>query len=238
MLPRRPLLAAAVLSLAACGGGGSSTDATVTVDIDNGSCGDTLRFTGEYVDWDTNASFCGINEAVLQVTGDGAMDSTSPNGRFDLCIPAGAATTVLDVTQPSGTSQCTTPPAGYSVKTIIVANKAVILGGGFHSASAWTTDRQNTFFTQIGQTFDSTKAQVHVHVDGTPAAVSIGAAHGATQAVSATTWAAGDTGKDVFFPNVEVGSGTTMLTVAGGAVGTGSIPLVANTITNVTVLVR
>jgi hypothetical protein len=233
MLPRR-LAATSALVLAACGGGGSSADAPP--DIDNGSCGDMLRFTGEYVDWDTDAKFCGINMAVLEVQGGGAMDSTNPNGRFDLCIPSTAATTKLDVTQPAGNSECTAVPSGYSIKTLVVANKAVILAGGFQSARAWTTDRQATFFSSIGQTYDSNKAQVHVHVDGTARAVSLSAAHGATQAIMTTTWAPGDTGHEVFFPNVDVGSGTAMLTVAGGATGTGAIPLVANTITSVTVL--
>jgi hypothetical protein len=114
----------------------------------------------------------------------------------------------------------------------------VILAGGFFSGRAFTVARQTTFFQSVGAPFDATKAQVFVHVNGMPRAVSIAAAHGTTQAIVATTWGAGDTGHEVFFPNVEVSGGTTMLTVAGGAIGTGSIPLVAGTITNVSVLVR
>lgn len=220
--------------LGACGDDGAGpVDASAPpVDIDNGSCGDQIRFTGEYVDWDSDASFCGINGALIEVP-NGSMDSTAPNGRFDLCIPD-APTTRLDVTQPTAMSQCTTPPATYTIPTILVANKAVIQSGAFFSARAFTTMRQTSFFMSVGG-FDATKAQVHVRVEGAPRAVQITAAHGTTQAVTTTAWAAGDTGKEVFFPNVDVGGGTTMLTVTGGALGTGSIPLVAGTITNVTV---
>lgn len=222
--------------LGACGDDGAGpVDASAPpVDIDNGSCGDQIRFTGEYVDWDTNASFCGINDALIEVP-NGSMDGTAPNGRFDLCIPD-APTTRLDVTQPTAMSQCTTPTSSYSVPTILVANKMVIQSGGFFSGRAFTTARQATFFQLVGAAFDSNKAQVFVHVDApTARQVAITAAHGTTQAITTTTWAAGDTGLEVFFPNVDVGTGTTMLTVTGGAVGTGSIPLVAGTITNVTV---
>lgn len=220
-----------------CGDDGATADASIVVDIDNGSCGDQLRFTGEYVDWDTDAAFCGIAEAVVEVEGDGQQDSTAPNGRFDLCIPRANATTKLTVTQPSGNSQCTNPSSGYTVPTILVANRDVILAGGFFSGRAFTTARQQTFFEALGG-FDSNKAQVFVHVNGTPAAVSLAATHDAAQAITARAWAAGDTGHDVFFPNVDVGTGTTTLSVAGGAIGTGTIPLVAGTITNVSVLVH
>lgn len=221
--------------LGACGDDGAGpVDAPVpAVDIDNGSCGDQIRFTGEYVDWDSDASFCGVNGALIEVVG-GSMDSTAPNGRFDLCI-SDAPTTRLEVTQPTAMSQCTALPSSYTVPTILVANKVVIQSGAFFSARAFTTARQATFFQMLGAAFDSNKAQVHVHVEGAPRAVQITAAHGTTQAITATTWAAGDTGKEVVFPNVDVGGGTTMLTVTGGALGTGSIPLVAGTITNVTV---
>lgn len=240
MLPGRFVVLVSLL-VGACGddgGSGGPIDAPfVPVDIDNGSCGDQIRFTGEYLDWDSDASFCGINEALLEVDGGGAMDSTAPNGRFDLCVPD-QATTRLTITQPLAMSQCTVPASSYSIPVIAVANKMVIQAGAFWSGRAFTTARQATFFQSIGVAFDSNKAQVFVHVDGTtPRAVSLTATHGPVQAVTGTAWAPGDTGSDVFFPNVDVGAGSTMLTVAGGAIGTGSIPLVAGTITNVTVLV-
>jgi hypothetical protein len=220
-----------------CGNGGGKVDAAIIIDIDNGSCGDQLRFTGEYVDWDTDASFCGIGDAFVEEEGgDGAMDSTAPNGRFDLCIPRTNLQTKLVVTQPSGNSQCSNPPSGYSVKTMLVAHRDVILAGGFFSGRAFTTARQDSFYQAAGIQFDSNKAHVFVHVNGTAREVSLAAAHAPAQAVVSMTWAPGSTGRSVFFPNVEVGGGTTTLMVAGGAIGAGSIPLVAGTITNVSVL--
>ncbi|MGE0402032.1 MAG: hypothetical protein AB7T06_35345 [Kofleriaceae bacterium] len=239
---RRSLLVLLV-TVAACGDDGSSpgdggpNDMSIVIDIDNGSCGDTVRLTGEYVDWFTEVSFCGINEAVFEVEGDGPMDSTAPNGRFDLCTPDQPGTR-LNITQPAGNSQCTVPPSDYTIPTILFARKDVIQAGAFYSVRSWTTAKQAEIFTASGTTFDGTKAQVHVHVDGNPRAVSIAAAHGTAQAIAmgGATWSAGSTGVDVFFPNVDVGSGQTMLTVTGSAVGAGNIPLVAGTLTNVTVL--
>ena len=86
--------------------------------------------------------------------------------------------------------------------------------------------------------FDMAKAHVMVHVDGQKRAVAILATHATAQAFSGTTWAAGETGSDVLFPNVDVASGSTMLTVVGGAIGTGSIPLQAGKLTMVTVLAK
>ena len=231
-------LVAVLAACSACGDDAGNVDAGLVIDIDNASCGDQLHFTGEYVDWDTDTSFCGIGDATVTVEGDGATDTTAPNGRFDLCIPRDMRTVRLDVMQPSGNSMCASPAAGYSVKVLLHANRDTILAGGFFSARAFTTARQDTFFQAVGQPFDSSKAQVFVHVSGTPHKVSVAAAHGPAQAIAATTWAAGDTGKNVFFPNVDVGAGTTMLTVEGGAIGTGAIPLEAGTITNVSVLVH
>ena len=222
--------------LVACGddGGGAAVDAPpITIDIDNGSCGDQLRFTGEYVDWDVDTRFCGVADALFEVQGNGAMDTTAPNGRFDLCIASAPAQVLLDITPAAGNSQCSTPASDYTLPGIAVATKAVILGGGFWSGRNFTTARE----ASLGVTLDPTKAHVFVHVAGaTPRAVALAAAHGPTQAVVATTWAAGDTGHEVFFPNVDVGNGTTMLSVTGGAIGTGSIPVAAGKITNVTVI--
>lgn len=226
------------VALAAACGDDAARDASITIDIDNGSCGDQINFTGELVDWDNEASFCGIFEARLEVQGEGAMDNTAPNGRFEgICVP-NAAVTLLDVTPPAGNSTCTTPPSPYSMAGIAVANKAVILAGGFFSARTFTDARRTSFFQAAGLAFDPTKAQVFVHVDGTPRAVSLAAAHGAPQAVTGTAWGPGATGREVFFPNVDPGGGSTMLSVAGGAIGTGMIPLAAGKFTYLAVLAR
>ena len=223
----------ALLALVGC-----SDDANkdASVDIDNGSCGDQVRFTGEYVDWDTHAGFCGIKDATLDVTG-GATDSTAPNGRFDLCLPGANVSTQLAITQPAAASQCTQPASTYTIPTIIFASKAVIRGGGFFSARSITMARLPTFFTQIGQTYDPAKAIVVVHVNGAaPRALTLSGDHGAPQVVSGATWAPGDTGADVVFPNVAAGTGKAKLSIAGGGLGEGDVPVIAGTITNVALI--
>jgi hypothetical protein len=237
------LAALAALGLGGCGGGGGGGDdapgdGPFTIDIDNGSCGDQLNFTGEYVDWDNDTSFCGIFDALFEVQGGGAMDSTAPNGRFEgLCIPRDPVT-LLDVTPPAGDSPCATPASPYPMAGIAVANRDVILAGGFFSARAFTSARRDSFFAQAGFSFAPALAQVFVHVHGTPRAVSIAAAHAPTHAVVNRAWVPGDTGADVFFPNVDVGTGSTTLSVAGGAIGTGMIPLVGGKFTYVSVYAR
>lgn len=226
----------------ACGddGGGDDApaDAFVIDGFDNASCGDQVRLTGELVDWDTDASFCGIFEATLDVQPDGATDSTAPNGRYDLCTPDQVATQLV-VTLPAAASECSVPMSGYSTPTLVYARKDVILSGGFYSARTITDARKPSFYTDlVGAPFDATKGQVFVHVHGAARPVSIEASHGTALAIAATAWAPGTTGHDVLFPNVDVGAGATMLTVEGGAIGTGTIPVVAGTITNVTVNAR
>lgn len=211
----------------ACGDDGGAIDAFVPVDIDNGSCGGEIRFTGEYIDWDQDQGFCGIFNARFQVQGGGAMDTTAPNGRFDLCIPD-QPTTLLDVTQPAAASPCAQVAGNYALPAIALANKTVILSGAAWSGRAFTMNREPTI--------DPTKAQLVVNVEGTPRAVSIDASHGPAQAVTSTTWAPGNVGHEVYFPNVDPSAGSTMLSVEGGAIGTGMIPLVAGKLINVTVL--
>lgn len=222
------------VTLAACGDDGPKD---ASVDIDNGSCGDMLRFTGELVDWDTHTRFCGVKDASLEVAGGGAMDGTAPNGRFDLCLPASTKFDRLNITFDIAASQCTATPSPYMLPTIIYADHGVIKAGGFYSARAITMARQPAFFTEIQQTFDATRGQVLVHVNGmNHPKITLAADHGASQTPTATGWAAGDAGTDVFFPNVALGTGTVKLQIAGGGTGETEIPVVAGTITNVAVI--
>jgi len=163
------------------------------------------------------------------------MDVTSPNGRFEsICVPD-QPVTVLDVTPPAAASSCTVPSSTYSMAGIAVAHRDVIRAGAFFSARNFTAARRDPFFQQAGFSFAPALAQVLVHVHGTPRAVSIAATHAPAQAIVDKTWAPGDTGHDVFFPNVDPGASSTTLSVAGGATGTGTIPLVAGKFTYVTV---
>ncbi|MCX5747016.1 MAG: hypothetical protein NT062_31485 [Proteobacteria bacterium] len=145
------------------------------------------------------------------------------------------ATRQLTVTPPAAASACTVPIASYLVPGILVATRAVIESGAKASGRMFTEARKTALFAEMGVAYDPARAQVFVHVDGAPTrVVSLTATHDPAWARSAA-WTAGDSGVDVFFPNVAVGAGSTDLAVVGGALGTGAIPLVANTITLVTV---
>ncbi|HWU91433.1 MAG TPA: hypothetical protein VN253_29400 [Kofleriaceae bacterium] len=207
---------------------GTSHDAMVPVDIDNGTCGDLVRFTGEYVDWDeSGSSFCGVFGAMFRARDGGGMSSTAPNGRFDLCVPD-QPITLVDITPPAQPSGCSSMPGSYSMPGIAVASKNVIFAGGFWSGRSFVVGRLTT---------DPTKAQVFVHVNGTPRPVSIGAAHGPAQTRTGTSWAPGDTGQDVFFPDVDPSGGQTTI-MADRAIVPASIPLVAGTMTNVSIVLK
>lgn len=227
----RIVLLFTITGCAGCGGGSGSPDAAP--DIDNGTCGAMLRFTGEYVDWDNDTSFCGLPGSVFTVPGASPHTINAPNGRVDLCVPD-QATTSIDITPPATLPDCkvvSNPqnPPKYSLPGIAVANKAVILAGGSWSGRTFIDGRE---------TYDPAKAQVFVHIDGPAHAVSLdaGHAHGPIQAVATTLWAPGDTGHEVFIPDVDPSGGSATLSVDGGAVGAGSIPLVAGKMTTLTVV--
>jgi hypothetical protein len=216
-----------LLLCAACGGGSDSHDAAV--DIDNGMCGAMLRFTGEYVDWDNDTSFCGVFNAQLTVQGTGARDMLPPNGRIDVCVPD-QPITLIDIALPASPPECLTDRThNYVLPGIAVADKAVILAGVIWSGRNFVQGREAV---QPG------KAQVFVHVSGPDRAVSLDAAHshGPIQAVVMDTWAPGDAGHEVFIPDVDPAGGSATLSVAGGAIGAGPIPLVADKITTLTVI--
>jgi hypothetical protein len=215
-----------LIALCACSDGGNGTPKDAPVDVDNGTCGSQLRFTGEFVDWDSGSTFCGVFGASFQARGASDKKSTAPNGRFDMCL-TDQAVVLVDITPPTDASQCAQPAGSYALPAIAVASKAVIQAGGFWSGRAFVTARQ---------TIDPSKAQVFVHIDGTPREVSIAASHGATQALTNGTWAAGTSGSDVFFPDVDPATGTTTVTTTGNAIGTGSIPLEAGKLTELSII--
>lgn len=193
--------------------------------------GGPLQFTGEFVDMESgNALFCGIFGAQFTVHGDSTRtDSTNPNGRFMLSLVP-ALRTQVDITPPTAQSECSQPKSSYSHPGIIIADANVINAGAMYSARMYT-DADSAQFSP-----DPAKAQVLVHVEGTRRAVSITGTHAATMAFDGTSWAAGDTGINVLFPNVDVGGGTTNITMAGSTIGAGSAPLAANTFTFVTLV--
>jgi hypothetical protein len=196
--------------------------------VDNGHCGDMIRFTGAYVDWDqTEAKSCGIVGARFAPLDGGGVDNTASDGRFDLCVP-NQPITVVEIAQPAQPSPCSTTPGSYKLPGLAVASKSVFLAGASWSGRAFVMDRQ---------VVNTAKAQVFVHVHGKAREVSIGAAYGQAQARSDSGWQPGATGQSVFFQNVEVGSGETTIS-ALDAVVPEKIPLAAGTMTNVTILAR
>jgi hypothetical protein len=220
--------------IAACSGGGGTTKKDAAIDgprPDAGPCPMGQFFTGEYIDWDSGTSFCGIFMAGFQVAGDPTRaDMTNPNGRFQLCL-ASATTTRVDITPPTGNSECTSPVAGYTVPGIAIADPAVIASGQIISLRAFTTVRAGT----LGVTLDAGKGHVFVHVDKTAQPVQISSAHDTTQYFDGTAWnTTGPTGVNVFFPNI--GPGTTSVTMTGGAIGEGSVPVEGGKITYLTLV--
>lgn len=230
-----PIALLVALLCACCGGNHNAADAAIDMSLIDSRCGANEFFTGEIVDWDSDTpgiGFCGVFNAKVAVASN--INTTNPNGRFELCL-ASAPTTQVTLTPPAGGSQCLAGMPTYSIPGVLVATKAVIDSGGLFSARMISTPRVTTFYQGAGTTYDATKAQLFVHVDGTPRAVSISAASDAAQAWNGTAWAAGATGSNVFFPNVAP-AGTTTVSVAGGAIGTGEVPLAAGTISYVTVI--
>ncbi len=237
-------LLALVFAAGACGDDGvkqhdAAIDATPDVPIDAGRCaaGQTF-FTGEFVDWDSNdgAGFCGIFGAHWTVHGDTTTDSTNPNGRFELCLNPGE--TQVDIVEPTDASQCTVDMGTYAIPGIAIANRAVIATNKLFSSRSMETSRETTFYASFSATFDQAMGQLFVHVEGTQSPISIDATSLAAQAFDGTTWAAGATGVDVFFPNITLPlGGTTNVTIGGaGGIGGGAVPLAAGTITYVTVV--
>ncbi|HEX3475538.1 MAG TPA: hypothetical protein VHT91_10980 [Kofleriaceae bacterium] len=232
-------LSALVLCLGGCGGGGgNATPQDAAPDTPPGMCGAEATLSGEMIDWDsTEAAFCGVAGAVWTVRGDASRkETTPPNGRLAMCL-AHQAQTVLDVT-PSGASQC--PGLSgmamntYPLAAVAILPDAVLAAGATFSVRAMVQSRMASMATQIGVPFDPAAGQLYVHVDGPAHAVLISADHAAPQSFDGTHWVAGDTGSDVFFPNVAVGAVT--VSVVGGAIGTGSFTLEAGKMTYLTVV--
>jgi hypothetical protein len=219
------LMAIAAVALIGCsgGGGGGGVDAA------------PVSFMAEYVDWDSTDSgaFCGIFKATW-TSHDAAADTvmTNPNGRVTLDLPS-AARMQIDITPPTDGSECTTPTGQtYNIPGIAIVDRAVNDADGEYSTRLFSTTRAAAFG------YNPAKAQVLVHVDGTPRSVTLTGSHDATQAFDGTAWAAGDSGENVYFPNVDPGSGTETVGTSGSSVGTGDVPVVAGTFTYLSIVAQ
>ncbi len=195
---------------------------------DAGSCDSDkeLVLEGEYLAWDSHeAHFCGSFGTVFQVRGASASASTLPNGRFEIRLP-NAPVVLLDVTPSPEESRCNSANGFYVVPTIAVASRNVICAGG-----RWVGRE----FLGGARPYDPGRAFVLVHISGPPRAVSITAAHGQTRIMDSGSWVPGAMGRDVFFPEVDPTQGQTKV-IADDAIAPDSIPLVAGTMTEVTIV--
>jgi len=210
------------LAVAACGDDAPARDGGPDSPPDSAEmCGATaVSFTGEYVDWDsTTTDFLGIFEATLTVRGDATRtDKTAPNGRFELCL-SNDTRVLVDIA----------PADGYVAGTIVVI-KDVLGAGGVVSLRSFTAAQgQMPPFA-----YDAAKAQVYVHVVGGQRAVDVATAHAPGFHYTGTAWASGQTGTDVYVPNVDPTGGETKVAVTGGT-EVGTIPIAAGAFTYVAV---
>jgi len=213
----------AAIMVTGCSGGGGGVDAAPE------------SFMAEYVDWDSSGTgvFCGIFKATWTSHDSAtATITTNPNGRVTLSLPP-APRMRIDITPPTDGSECTTPTGQtYNIPGIAIVDRAVNDAGGEYSTRAFSTTRATAFG------YNAAKAQVLVHVDGTPRSVTLTGTHDATQAFDGTTWAAGDTGVNVFFPNVDPSAATGTVGMSGASAGTGDVPLVAGTFTYLSIVAQ
>jgi len=240
-------LVALLLAACGCSDGKGKPDAPVGDGrlpdgkaVDAGKCAGGIFFTGEALDWDsTDAGFCGVFNATLKVrnSSDPAQtDTTSPNGRWEMCIPLQTPVSI-DLTPPTGNNPCATNPGSYGLKGIVVADaqvQAMLTGTDVFRVREISTSRATGFYAQIGSPYDASKGGLMVHVVGSQHPVAITAAHDQVEKSDGTTWQPGDTGVDVYFPNVAVG--TTAIQAATGTTGAISVPIEANTITYATIV--
>jgi hypothetical protein len=208
-------------------------------DADAGPCG--LYFyqqSAVFLDWDSTAAApCAITGSRWYVHLDPRYETTDASGKLAICLASNNPE--LDIHPPTG-STCTTPPSTYSIPGLVIATRSVADAGGVLVARSLDDARIGPFYAGFGSAFDAAKGQLFVHLTGAPRAIAIGAPHAAAQAWGGTAWASGDTGGDVFFPNIDLGAGTTtdVSVAGGGALGTGSVPLVAGTITYMAIVVN
>jgi hypothetical protein len=239
---RAPALIVALIGACSSRSGTHAPDAAIadsTADAASGSDADLVDypFTGAFLDWDsTTAAPCPIVGATWAAHYDASRTTTTDaSGTFTLTLASWL--NILDVTPPAGASACASPSASYTIPGIAIPTPAVIHAGGAFEARSLTTARVATFYASFGATFDASRGQLFVHVDGAPRAVSISYPSGPAQAFDGNAWGTGATGVDVFFPNIDLSGGMMpAVTVDGGATGTGGVPLAAGSITYMTVI--
>ena len=222
---------ALILFVLGCGSGAHATVDASTPPPDAGIDADLVDFTvtGTYLDWDSTAAHpCPIAGATWTAHYDNTRTAvTDATGGFTIRLAV--YLWLLDLQQPTGPSTCAS--GSYTIGANAIITPAVYYAGG-HFVMRSLTDARAAGFA-----FDPARGNLLVHVDGPAREVAISSISDPAQAFDGSTWAAGATGQDVFFPNIDL-TDTTMpaVSVSGGAVGTGSIPLAAGTLTYMTVI--
>ena len=229
-----PSIAAALFAVAcsACGSSGPANPDAPIADArppdagDAGVCPGLLFFTGAYEDWDsTDASFHGIAFATWQVEGSTSSnetDTSAPNGRVLLCIPA-AARSSIKVTPMSGDAHL---PGHF------IADPAVFSDGSIFDVRGITAARAAT---QFGS-YDAGKGDLEVEQLGTPAVLTFsgGTVGSIFTSPDGMTWTAGAAAqKYVMFANIDI-NGTPH--ISGAMTGNGDVPMLAGEITLTTVV--
>lgn len=187
-------------------------------------CGNELFVAGELIDWDSTASaFLGVFGAEVSLQGDPAVSiSTPPNGRLELCAPK-VDPLEFDVDA----------PPDYLDGTLYIEGEAL---DAFRQLSfrTITSARASTFYAERGLTFDPARGHVVVFLAGDRAGLTLDRPHGTTQAGNEDnngdiTWTAGDGGRYVLFPNVDVTQPTA--TITGDTSGPHTVPVAAGALT-------
>lgn len=211
----------------ACAGRGddnpATPDAAADAPGDAGPCGADRFVTGELVDFDSStAQFQGVFNARFTVEGMPARTATTaPNGRFQICAPATSAIT-FDVDAPGDY---------LDGKAYIEADAPDGLPLSFR---AYTALRGSMLYA-----FDANRGHVLVFLAGDRWNLTLDRPHGAPLSGNdddndgAFTWTAGNAGRYVLFPNVDVSSPT--ITLGGDYAGPHTIPVAAGTLTLVSI---
>jgi len=204
---------AVLVCLAGCGEERAGEDASLPPDSAEMCGASAVVFAGELLDWDSSAAIAG---ATLTVQGGGASATTTANGRWQLCL-ANDTVVLVDVAA----------PAGYLGGTIAVFKDVLGANGAFSLRSFTAARGQQAPFL-----YDATRAQVFVHVIGGARPVDVSSPHDAGFHFTGSAWAAGQTGTDVYVPNIDPAGGVAKVAVDSGT-EIGTVPITAGAFTYV-----
>lgn len=240
----RRLLALGLLFVAACSDDAPATspdagDPDAAVDATDGPparCPGQIFVTGEYTTWgSTPDQYKGIANAQWSARPPStASDTTNPNGRVELCV-APEVVSVLDVTGGESAIDGSSDTLTGYLDAIFVADPAVYASAAnTFVAKGLTADEAAAFYAAEGPMFDPTKAQVLIHIQGPPVALTLDqlSLRFALTDENDTSWENDGTGYLVLFTNVSVGSNQVILTSSPSSfTGPTTLPVEAGVLT-------